>query len=106
MHLAPSRITRTASEPPPRIVSRGGLWQRAGKVPFASQFLCRWLLLRERGRRKRNNLEKDIINCILSRYAGRGNLPNVDWWRFPNGRRWNAPYHLYRTLQYVHRNSN
>src|SRR6516165_4939657 len=96
---------RTSSDPPTRIMSRGGFWQRADKVPFASRLLCRWLLLRERWRRKRNDLEKDIVKCLLSRYAKRVDLPNVDWWRFPNGLRWNAPFHLYRTLRYVHRNS-
>jgi FkbM family methyltransferase len=81
------------------------MWERVEKVPFASPSLCRWLLLRERYRRKRNAFEKDIIHRIISRYTERVNLPNVDLWRFPNGLHWNLAYQLRRTLRYIHINS-
>jgi FkbM family methyltransferase len=86
-------------------LSRGRLWERAERVQSASRFLCHWLLLTERCRRKRNTFEKDIIDRIIHRYAEHMDLPNVDLWRFPNGLHWNSAYHLRRTLQYIRINS-
>jgi FkbM family methyltransferase len=84
---------------------RGRLRSRAEKTPFAAQLLCRWLLLRERYRRKQNAFEKDIIGRILSYSTKRVSAPNVDSWRFPEGLHWNMANSLHRTLGYISTNS-
>jgi FkbM family methyltransferase len=86
-------------------MSPEGLWQRVEKVPLATQVFCHWLLFQEKFRRKRNDLEKEIVNYILSRFAEQIDLPNIDLWRFPDGLSWNMPCNLSRTLRYVHSNS-
>jgi hypothetical protein len=83
---------------------RGHLRSRAEKIPFAAHLLYRWLLLRERYRKKPNAFDQDISDRILSYSTKWVSPPNVDSWRFPNGLQWNLANSLHRTLYYIYTN--